>query len=399
MRALFAHPGIIITLLVGLGLLTWGFWPEPVLVEVTAVARAPLTVAIEEEGHTRVIDRYTIAAPVDGVTCRLGMDVGDAVKQDEVLLTISPMAPQALDARSKAQAEARVSAAQSALSAARQQASAAVAAASLAESELQRSTTLAEKKVVAQDQLDKARTQQATTAAAKRSAEFNVEVARYELEAARSTLSYTGSKQDGDNAQRVPVLSPIDGKILKIDRKCEGPVRTGEALLEVGDPSALEVEVDLLSADAVKVNPGMPVYFDRWGGDKPLNGIVRTVEPVAFTKVSALGVEEQRVLVISDFTSPASQWQKLGDGYRVEAQFVLWHEDNVLQVPASSLFRLGDGWAVFVLSDNHAQRREVEIGQRNGLAAQVLKGLKPGDLVINHPGDNVDDGVRVKARD
>ena len=196
----------------------------------------------------------------------------------------------------------------------------------------------------------------------------------------------------------MPVRSPINGKILKIDHECEGPVRTGEPLLEVGDPSALEIEVDVLSADAVKIKPGMKVLFDRWGGEQPLDGNVRNIEPVGFTKISALGVEEQRVLIISDFTSPADLWQRLGDGYRVEARFILWYEDNVLQVPASSLFRYQDGWAVFVIEGKHAKRREVIVGQRNGLIAQVLEGVIEGEVVINHPSDEVENDRRVKVR-
>jgi HlyD family secretion protein len=175
-------------------------------------------------------------------------------------------------------------------------------------------------------------------------------------------------------------------------------VRTGEPLLEIGDPSALEVEVDVLSADAVKIKPGMKVLFDRWGGEKPLEGRVRIVEPVGFTKISALGVEEQRVLVISDFTSPAEQWRRLGDGYRVEAQFVIWHEADVLQVPASSLFRYNNGWALFVIEDGYAQLREVKVGERTGLVAQILQGIKPGETVINHPSDDVENGVAITYR-
>ena len=190
------------------------------------------------------------------------------------------------------------------------------------------------------------------------------------LEAARTALQYSAAVDSGEPVEQVPVRSPIDGKILKVVRECEGPVRTGDPLLEVGDPSALEVEVDVLSADAVKIKPGMKVLFDRWGGDKPLEGLVRVVEPVGFTKISALGVEEQRVLIICDFTSPAEKWQRLGDGYRVEARFILWHEDSVLQVPASSLFRYKEGWAVFVVENHHAERRVVKVGQRNGLVAR-----------------------------
>ncbi len=198
-----------------------------------------------------------------------------------------------------------------------------------------------------------------------------------------------------DPAERVPIRSHIAGKILKIDHKCEGPVSTSDPLIEVGDPSALEIEVDVLSADAVKIKTGMTVLFDRWGGEKPLEGIVRIIEPVAFTKVSALGVEEQRVLIISDFISPAEQWQRLGDGYRIEARFILWHEDNVLQVPASSLFRVNDGWAVFVVEGNRAKQRIVKVGQRNGLIAQILDGMQKDERVINHPSDKVEDDVRV----
>ena len=172
-------------------------------------------------------------------------------------------------------------------------------------------------------------------------------MARYELQAARTVLEYTAASQRGEPAERMPVFSPIDGRVLKVVRECEGPVRTGDMLLEVGDPTVLEVEVDVLSADAVKIKPGMKVLFDRWGGEEPLEGIVRIIEPVGFTKISALGVEEQRVLIISDFTSPPEKWQRVGDGYRVEARFILWHQDDVLQVPASSLFRYQAGLGGF----------------------------------------------------
>jgi HlyD family secretion protein len=379
-------------------LLVWGFWPQPVSVEAVAIKRAPLTVTIEEEGRTRVVDRYVISAPVDGVACRVQLDVGDPVGQGQELLGITPLESQVLDPRSRAQAKAQIAAAESALRAAEEGARAAAAAEKLAVIELERLRPLEKKAVVSRDVFDKAVTEAQTTAAAKRSADFNVEVARYELEAARSTLQYSAATPSGAPAERVPVRSPITGRILKVDHECEGPVRVGEALLEVGDPSALEVEVDVLSADAVKIKPGMKVQFDRWGGEHALQGVVRIVEPVGFTKISALGVEEQRVLVISDFTSAAEQWQRLGDGYRVEAQFILWQEDEVLQVPASSLFRHNDGWAVFVIEDKRARRREVKVGQNNGLTAQVLDGVKAGERVINHPSDEVEDGRRVRER-
>jgi HlyD family secretion protein len=313
-------------------------------------------------------------------------------------LYINPLESQVLDPRSRAQATAKVAAAKSALHAAEEQVRAAVAAKELAANELKRLRPLMDKGLISRDAFDKAVTQAKTTAAAKQSADFNVEVARYELEAARTMLEYSAATAGGAPAERVPVRSPITGKILKVAHECKGPVRTGEPLLEVGDPSALEIEVDVLSSDAVKIKPGMKVLFDRWGGEQPLEGVVRNIEPVGFTKISALGVEEQRVLIICDFTSPAEKWQRLGDGYRVEARFILWHEDSVLQVPASSLFRYNDGWAVFVIDGKNAVQREVQVGQRNGLIAQIVDGVKEGERVVNHPSDEVDDGSRIKER-
>lgn len=392
------HPVIILFVVLILGLLIWGFWPQPVLVETVEVRRAPLTITIEEEGRTRVIDRYVISAPVSGIACRVEMDVGDPIKQHQELLGITPLAPQMLDPRSRALAKARVAAAESALYASREQARAAAAAAKLAGNELKRLSPLMAKGVISRDAFEQAETRLHTSTASSRSADFSVEVARYELEAARTALRYTAVSSDSASAERVPVRSPINGRILKIEHECEGAVRIGDPLLEVGDPSALEIEVDVLSADAVKIKPGMKVLFERWGGESPLEGKVRTIEPIAFTKISALGVEEQRVLIISDFISPAEQWQRLGDGYRVEARFILWHQKEVLQVPASSLFRYKNGWALFAVENHRATLRAVKVGQRNGLVAQILAGVTGGEAVINHPSDEVEDGKRVTVR-
>lgn len=391
------HPVIIIIAVLIIVLLVWGFWPQALRVETIEVRRAPLTVSIEEEGRTRVIDRYTISAPVDGVACRVELDVGDPVAKGELLLGISPLASQVLDPRSRAMATAQVSVAKSALQAARQQARVAAAEAQLAATELKRLQPLVGKGLISREVFNKAETGVQTSTAAKRSADSRVEVAGYELQAAESVLEYAVGTT-AEPAERVAVHSPINGRILKVMRECEGPVRTGEPLLEVGNPAALEVEVDVLSTDAVKIKPGMQVLFDRWGGDHPLQGIVRGIEPAGFTKISALGVEEQRVLVISEFTSPADEWLRLGDGYHVEARFILWQEDNILQVPASSLFRYNNGWAVFVVEGKRARHREVKVGQRNGLAAQILEGLKAGETVINHPGEKVNEGTRIKTR-
>ena len=390
------HPVILIVGIVLGVLILWGFWPQPVSVETVAVTRAPMQVSIEEEGRTRVIHRYVITAPVDGVACRTHLDVGDPVTQNQMLYGITPLASRVLDSRTRAQAQAKVAAAESALRAAEQQLQSATEAAELAEKELARQHTLLDRQLVSRDLVDRAETQANTAVAAKRSADFMVDVARYDLEAARTALEYSAANDNETPVEIVPVVSPITGKVLKVHHECEGPVVTGTPLLEVGDPAALEVEVDVLSADAVKISAGMPVLFERWGGDFSLQGVVHTVEPVGFTKISALGVEEQRVLVISNFTSPLEQWERLGDGYRVEARFILWQENDVLQIPNSSLFRVDGGWAVFVFDDERARRRKVQLGQRNGLVAQVLDGLVEDDLVINHPSDAIEDGVRIR---
>ena len=300
------HPVITVIAVVIIFLLIWGFWPQPVLVEVTQVQRAPMTVTIEEEGRTRVIDRYVISSPVNGVTCRVQLNVGDAVEQGQVLVGITPLESQVLDARSRAQALAKVDASKSALRVAEERARAASSSAQLAATELKRLQPLMQQGVISRDAFDKAMAADNTAAAAKRSADFSVDVARYELDAARSVLDYNNGNQP--TVERVEVRSPITGRILKVAQECSGPVATGSPLLEVGDPSALEVEVDVLSADAVKIKPGMGVEFDRWGGEQRLQGKVRMVEPVGFTKVSALGVEEQRVLIIADFIVQRAQW-------------------------------------------------------------------------------------------
>ncbi len=392
------HPGVAIIAILVAGLLVWGFWPKPLAVEAVMVKRGPLTVSIEEEGRTRVVDRFVISAPVDGVASRVRMDVGDTIERGQVLLTIAPLESRVLDPRSRAEAEARVAAAKAALESARQQVKSTKATSEFYNSELIRLRPLAEKALVSKGALDKAEMDVLTADASLRAARHALEVAKYELEAAETALKYSAGTVTGEPAVRILVRAPIHGKILKIVHETEGPVRTGEPLLEVGDPTLLEVEVDVLSADAVKIQPGMKVLFERWGGEQPLEGMVRIVEPVGFTKISALGVEEQRVLVIADFTSAPELWQRLGDGYRVDARFVLWHDTDVLQAPASSLFRYNAGWAVFVVQNGRAKRREVKVGQRNSLFGQILEGVKEGETIINHPSNEVEDGVRVSLR-
>ena len=390
--------GLIGLAVVIVSVLTYGFLPRAKLVDVTTVTKEPLQVSVMEEGKTRVIDRFIISAPVAGYIRRLELDVGDAIKQGQQIVNLDPLRPHVLDERSRAEAKARVAAAKAALLAAEQNASAAEATMELAKEEYRRIKDLRKKQLVSQDEEDRASANARATVAAQRSAEFSVEVARHELGAARTILAYSAAKNTGDVSEHVDITAPINGSILKVYRKSEGVVEAGAPLIEVGNPKALEVEVDVLSADAVRIKPGMLVLFERWGGVDPLKGRVRKVEPVGFTKISALGVEEQRVLVIVDITSDPKEWESLGDKYRVEARFVLWEQDNVLQIPTSALFRFQNDWAVFVLDSDRAYRRTINIGRQNGLMAQILDGLAENEKIIVYPDDTLSDGTKVKIR-
>jgi len=382
-----------------LALLAWGFMPRPVGVDVRLVARGPLSVTVVEEGRTRVIDRYVVSAPIAGYARRVELDVGDSIERGQPLVHLDPMRSGTLDPRSQAEARAAVAAAQAALSAATESVEAARAEAELARSEYERVRRVADQGLISQGELDAARARWRSTQARERSAEFNVEVARGELEAARAALEFSAAVPDGaGNHVSVTVNSPVDGRVLKLIHESEGAVVQGQPLLELGDPRALEVEVELLSADAVKVREGTGVRLLRWGGDHALEGVVRRVEPSGFTKISALGVEEQRVLVICDIGSDYEQWRALGDGYRVEAEFVLWESSESLQVPASALFREGRGWAAFAVVDGRAKVTPIQTGARSGLAVEVTGGLQEGDQVIIYPSDQVRDGVRVSPR-
>lgn len=388
---------------IALGLLlvlgAWGLFlalrPQPLEVDIGTASRGMLRVALEQEGRTRVLDRYVVTAPVNGYARRLTLEVGQAVQRGDTLVELEPLRATALDARSRAEAQARIAAAESSLSAVEQSARAAASQADLAQAELLRVRALRLQGHVSMAAEDRATSEAERSGAALRSARFAVATASHEVEAARSTLKYAGSASP---AEPVAVRAPVAGRVLKLIHKSEGAVASGQPLLEIGDPAALEVEVDLLSADAVRIQPGTPVVFARWGGEGALKGVVKAVEPAGFTKVSALGVEEQRVWVIVAFTSPSSQWQRLGDGYRVEASFILWEQPDVLQIPASALFRDGNDWYVYRVEQGKAVRRSVQIGQRTGLHAQVISGMEAGEQVISHPDDRVRDGARVVAR-
>jgi HlyD family secretion protein len=393
-----ARIGITLLALAVAGGLAYGFLPRAVPVDIVAASKGPLSVTVEEEGKTRVMERYVVSAPMAGYARRIDLQVADAVKAGQVLALIEPARSDALDPRSRAQAGAQVKAADAAVAAARENARAAAAGAELARQELARAESLRKSNFIAEQTLDRARSEVNRTQAVRLAGDHAVNVARFELDMARAALAQTSRLQGGGAAETLPVKSPVDARVLKVVHESEGTVQAGQALIEIGNPETLEAEVEVLSTQAVKIAPGSKVLFDRWGGDTTLQGAVRVVEPTGFTKVSALGVEEQRVRVIVDFTSPREEWRRLGDGYRVEARFVVWEGNDVLQIPASALFRYNSGWAVFTVERGRAKLKPVQIGQRAGLIAQVTSGLAAGEKLISHPDDKIADGVRVKSR-
>ena len=376
----------------------YGFMPRPVPADIVKVSRGPMSVTIEEEGKTRVKDRFILSAPVAGFMRRIELEAGDPVKKGQPLIELEPLRSTVLDPRSRAEAEAAVEAAEAALKAAKENVGAATADAEYAKSNLERIKRLYEAGYAAKETMDQLESEAKRTESIRLSAEAQVKVARSELEKVRASLFDLTSSGVKNRHRIVTILAPVEGRILKIHRESEGVVNSGDALVEIGDPGKLEVRVEVLSTDAVKIKPGTPVLFERWGGDSPLSGRVRIVEPAGFTKISSLGVEEQRVLVVADITSLPENWQGLGDEYRVEAQFIIWEAKDVLQVLASALFRKDDKWAVFAVENNRSRLREVEVGQRNGLIAEILSGLAEGEIVITHPSDLIKDGIRVKQR-
>ena len=378
--------------------LLYGFMPKPVRVDMAEVKKGPMRVTIDEEGKTRVKDRFVVSAPVAGFLRRVELEVGDAVKKGQVVAELEPLRSSVLDPRSRAEALAAVSAAQATLTAVKEEERSAEAAADYAKKNLERQKRLFESGYVAKDTLERIDADVRRTEAGRLSAEARVKAARAELERARSLLGYSAAEEAVDRDRVVQIKSPAAGRLLKIRHESEGVVAGGEPIIDIGDPETIEVKAEVLSADAVKIKPGAAVLFERWGGSEPLSGVVRVIEPAAFTKISSLGVEEQRVLVIADITSVPEAWKRLGDGYRVEASFVIWEGEDVLQAPASALFRRGEAWAVFVVEGNRARLKDVHVGHRNSLVAEIISGLTEKDQVITHPDELIKDGVRVRLR-
>lgn len=386
---------IVLVVLALAAVLIWAFRPASVNADFATVERGPLRVTVDEEGQTRVRDRYVVSAPVPGRMLRIELEPGDPVVANEtVVARFQPTDPALLDVRTRAELEARVRAAQSSLGGAKAERERVQAQLTFAQSELKRTRELVEGGALAQRDLEAAEQQTATLQRALQSAEFAILTAEHQLELARASLLQTRAGR----ATPIPLYSPVDGLVLRLLQESEAVVPTGQPLMEVGNLQDLEIVADLLSSAAVAVQPKQKVLIEQWGGGYPLHGRVRRVEPSGFTKISALGVEEQRVNVLIDFQQPDEPHDALGDGYRVEVRIIIWEKPDVMKVPTSSLFRRDTQWAVYKVVDGVARLQEIQIGQRNGLEAEVLSGLSVGEQVLVYPGEAVADGVRVTAR-
>jgi HlyD family secretion protein len=379
------------------GLVVYGFLPKPALVEVAEVGRGPLQSFIEVDGRTRVENRFTVSAPVGGFAERITLDPGDEVKENSMLLRILPLPASLLDPRSRAEGQARVAAAADLRRQARAASAQAAEALALAQRELERAERLASSQVISQAELERASTAQSSRRSELQAARYAEQVAAHQLEDAQAALGWQ-QKAGGGSGEPFLVVSPASGRVLRLAHQSAGAVSAGTPLLEVGDLASLEVVAETLTRDAVAVRPGMKVMLERWGGERPLPGHVRQVEPSAFTKISPLGVDEQRVNVIVEIDAPVADRSRLGDGYELEVRIITWEGGEVLQAPASAFFRKGDGWAAYIVERGRARSRRVTVGHRNPLQVEVLSGLAPSETVILHPGDTVSDGGRVAVR-
>lgn len=441
MRNLGSKAFVFLVTAIVVGGLGYAFLPQPVEVDLVEVGRGTLRVTVDQEGKTRIHDKYVVSAPLAGRILRITMRPGDPVEAGKTLLTtIEPRDPELLDARSIAQAEARVKAAEATLRQAEPALESARAGQAFAEAEVTRMRKAFEGKGVTQSEVENAEMLNRQRSEEFRSARVAEEIARFELEQAKAALMLSRPRaediQDKEranttgNARKVdsrmelagngaahqnttteyaddkkasqwsfPIYSPIDGRVLRVLQESAAVVTPGTPLIEVGDPAGdLEVEIDVLSRDAVKVHPGDAVLLEHWGGEAPLRGRVRVVEPSGFTKISTLGVEEQRVWVIVDFVDPLDKRPTLGDAYRVEARIIIDEARDVLKVPTSALFRVGPDPAVFKVVNRVAHQTIVKTGRQNGLEAEILEGLKEGDTVVLHPSDQIQDGTKIRQR-
>lgn len=385
--------------LLGLGILAligWGLTPKAIEIETGVVARGPLTVRVSEVGKTRIRNRYVVAAPVAGKMRRVSLKPGDEVKAGETLLTaIEPMATPLLDPRARVQAEAMVSMKEAGRKQAMQALDAQQAALKIAEADRDRIRAVQRAGTLSESDRDRAEGDASIKASEVRAGEFALQVLDYELAQARAALERPDASIAGN---LVEVKSPVSGRVLKVMQESEMVVTPGVQILEVGDPADLEIEAEILSRDAVTIHPGDAVSIEQWGGEIPLSGRVRRVEPAGFTKISALGVEEQRVIVLSDLIDPPPAAKSLGDRFRVEVRVAVWHSDDVPVIPSGALFREGNAWKTFVYQEGKAKLVSIEAGHTDGRTTEVLSGLSPGDEVLLHPPDTVKAGSSVRKR-
>lgn len=367
----------------------WALRPRRVRIECAVVSRGPLRVTVDGDGKTRVRDRYVVSAPIAGLLERISLRAGDRVEAGEVVAFIVPGEPPLLDARAHDEATSAVAAARAAFSRSIAAGQAAEVALESARIERDRQRLLAERGVNSKAEIDRAELDFKARTRDLDAAKFASDTARYEIDRARAALRRDGASL----GERVEVRAPIAGSVLRVQRESAGPIAEATALLEIGQVASLEIVVDLVTQDAVKIPPGAAATMEQYAGATPFQGRVRLVEPSGFTKVSALGVEEQRVNVVID---PDGDAPALGDGFRVEVKTAIWEDSAALRVPLSALFRRGDAFAVFIVDGGRARRREVRIGHRGELFAEVLSGLAEGQRVVVHPGDDVTDGARVR---
>lgn len=373
--------------LVVAGILVFVMKPSPLQVDAESIGRGELVITLDEEGMTRVRNGFTVASPVNGRVERIGLDEGDFLQKNSVVARITSPP---LNSREYEEAEARSRSAEAVLEAARAAERQVKVDLDQSARKYNRYKNLYRKGAVAAETFEDVKTAWEVLQKQYQAAVQNVESARYDLKAARSLISPLGE------GGTVAVLAPEGGKVLRVFEKSERVVSAGTPLVEMGDPEDIEVVIDVLSSDAVKVEPRMSVQVEEWGGGSMLSGSVRTVEPAAFTKISALGIEEKRVNIVADLDEPES---RLGDNYRVQAKIILWQGDDILQVPVSSIFRGEEGWNVFVIKGGKAIRQPLTIGKRGAYYAEVIEGLEEGDEVVVHPTNDLEDGMRVKVRD
>lgn len=385
---------LVVALAGGVAAVIWSLLPSAIPVETAVVTTGRFVATVDEDGKTQVRERYVVAAPLAGRLLRVLLKVGDRVAQDQVVAAILPSPAPFLDPRSRREVEERLGAAE----ASRERAAAIIertrAESAQAQKELARVRTLVQRGVSTAQALERAELAAHVADRELRAAEFLDHAAEHAVEQARALLARydQGAPASGEIWN---VTAPISGEVLKIQQKSEAVVGAGAALLELGNPHDLELAIDVLSTDAVEIKPSADVLIERWGGPGVLFGRVRRVEPSAFTKISTLGVEEQRTFVIIDIVSPPEMWSGLGDGYRIEVRITVFCRDNATIVPAGALFRVGDTWNVYVVRNGRAEVRSVELLRRSGRWAAVTSGLTVGESVIVYPSDNVGSGVRV----